>query len=163
MTTRLFSRHARRAASGPGALISLLCVLLLTGCGTSRESTNSYKQSVSAVDETGAAQTLKTIAAAEMSFIAGHGEYGSFEDLTAGGQLDSRFAGRPPEMSGYVYTIKLRPSSNGEAPMYAAYADPKTPASGVQTTGRHLYIDSTSSVIHANSSQQAAASDPAFP
>jgi hypothetical protein len=164
MTIRLSRRRARALAVVLTALISLLCVLLMTGCGTSRESGNSYKQTTTAVDETGAVQTLRTISTAQASFAVGHGgEYGSFEDLTGSGLLDKRFAAHTPEVGGYVFTIKLAPASGDQASMYAAYADPKTPASGVQTNGRHLYMDSTSSIIHANNSQQASASDPAFP
>lgn len=173
MTTRLFRQPARRMIDArTGSRVSylstrvlLLCVLFLAGCGTSRESVNSYTRTNTAADEASAAQTLKTIAAAQMSFFAGHGEYGSFEDLTSGGLLDNRFAGHTPEVGGYVYTIKLAPSSGSEPAMFAVYADPKTNASGgaAPSAARHLYMDSTSGVIHANASQQAQASDPAFP
>jgi hypothetical protein len=173
MTTRLFRQRVRRMIDARtlarfsylSTLVLLLCVLFLTGCGTSRESVNSYTRTSTAADEAGAAQTLRTISAAQMSFFAGHGEYGSFEDLTGGGLLDNRFAGHTPEVGGYVYTIKLAPSSGGEPSMFAAYADPKASASGgaAPSAARHLYMDSTNSVIHANPSQQAKASDPAFP
>lgn len=163
MTTRLFRQRARRVIDARwSALGMLLCALLLAGCGTSRESANTYTRANTAADETSAAQTLKTISAAQMSFFAGHGEYGSFEDLTSSGLLDNRFAGHTPQVGGYVFTIKLAPSSGSDPAMYAAYADPKTPASGA-TAARHLYMDSTSSVIHANASQPATATDPAFP
>jgi hypothetical protein len=93
---------------------------------------------VTAVDESGAARTLKTIQTAQATFAVSHGgEYGSFADLTGSALLDERFAGQRPEMGGYVYTMRLLPSSGGQAPMYA--------------------------VIHANSSQPASASDPSFP
>lgn len=135
----------------------------MSGCGTSRESANSYTGGVTAVDENGAAQTLRTIMAAETTYsVSNGGEYGMFEDLTRAGLLDKRFSGHTPELNGYVYTIKLAPGSGSQAPMFAVFADPKTPASGVQTSGRHLYLDSASGTIHVNNSQQASASDPSF-
>ncbi|HEY0407010.1 MAG TPA: hypothetical protein VGC89_14855 [Pyrinomonadaceae bacterium] len=162
------SRFSRRRASvrlvALSALVSALYALFMSGCGTSRESTNAYTQTTTAVDENGAVRTLGVISKAQLQYsITNGGEYGMFEDLARSGLLDSRFAGHTPEMAGYVYTIKLAPASGGQAAMFAVFADPKTPISGVQTKGRHLYMDSTSNVIHANASQQASASDPAFP
>jgi hypothetical protein len=137
---------------------------MLIACGTGTNSANTYTKSVTAVDESGVARTLKTISTAQATFAISHsGEYGSFEDLTGSALLDERFSGHTPETGGYVYTMRLSPSSGGQAAMYAVNADPKTPASGIQTAGRHFYLDSTSAVIHANSSQPASASDPAFP
>jgi hypothetical protein len=162
MLIRLNGRRARPVLFS--TLACVLCALFMAGCGTSREATNSYTQTVTAVDENGAARTLKAIASAEATYSITHSnEFGSFEDLTSGGLLDNRFAGHTPELAGFVYTIKLAPASGDQAAMYAVYADPKTPASGIQTAGRHLYLDSTNGVIHANKSQQASASDPAFP
>lgn len=164
MNTILPLRPCSRATFVACALVSLLCVLLMLGCGTSRESANSYTRTVTAVDENGAVQTLRAISTAQASYaVSNGGEYGMFEDLTGKGLLDKRFASHTPEVGGYIYTIKLAPGSGNQAPMYAVYADPKAPASGVQTGGRHLYLDSTSGVIHANTSQQATASDPSFP
>ncbi len=145
-------------------LVSALGMVFASGCGTSRESVNSYQQTTTAIDENGAARALGVIAKAQTQFsITNGGEYGMFEDLTKAGLLDSRFAGHTPELGGYVYTIKLAPASGGQAAMFAVFADPKTPTSGVQTNARHLYMDSTSGVIHANAAQQASANDPAFP
>jgi hypothetical protein len=163
MKTRPGWRLKRVNAVVLSLLVSVLCALLMVGCGTSRESTNSYTQTVTAVDESGAARTLRLIATAQMQYSIAHGgEYGMFEDLTGGSLLDSRFRGHTPEVGGYVYTMKLAPASGGQAAMYAVFADPKTPASGVQTSGRHLYMDSTSNVIHASPTQTATANDPAF-
>lgn len=144
-------------------LISLPCALFLVGCGTSRESANSYTQTATAVDESGAARTLRLIATAQTQFAVSHGgEYGMFEELSGSSLLDSRFKGDSPVVGGYVYTIKLRPASGADAAMYAVFADPEKPASGVQTNARHLYMDSTSNVIHANQTQTASATDPAI-
>jgi hypothetical protein len=86
-----------------------------------------------------------------------------FEDLTGGGLLDKRFAGHTPELGGYVYTIKLAPGASDRTPMFAVFADPKTPTGGAQATGRHFYLDSMTNNIHVNGAQQAAASDPTYP
>ena len=164
MNTCCSGRRARVAVFVSSALVSALCLLSLSGCGTSRESANSYTQATSAVDEAGAVRALGVISKAELQYsITNGGEYGTFENLTRSGLLDSRFAGSAPELSGYVYTLKLAPAAGGQAATFAVYADPKTPASGVQAKGRHLYLDSTNNVVHANAAQQASASDPAFP
>ncbi|MDX6693750.1 MAG: hypothetical protein QOF02_1353 [Blastocatellia bacterium] len=164
MNSRFLRRRASLRRAVLSALICAPCLLFMSGCGTSRESANSYTQSVTAVDENGAVRTLGVISKAQLQYsITNGGEYGMFEDLTRSGLLDSRFAGHTPELGGYVYTIKLAPASGGEAAKFVVYADPKTPASGIQTKGRHLYVDSTNSVVHANATQQASASDPAFP
>jgi hypothetical protein len=164
MNTWLLSRRKRLSTVVLGAFVSALCVLLMTSCGTSRESTNSYTKTVTAADEGGAVRALGVISKAQLQYsITNGGEYGMFEDLTRSGLLDSRFTGHTPEVGGYVYTMKLAPASGGQAAMFAVFADPKTPTSGVQTNGRHLYVDSTSNVVHSNASQQGSASDPAFP
>lgn len=163
MNIRLSRQRNDATALLFSAFISLLCMFFMVGCGTSRESANSYTQTVTAVDENGAARTLKLISTAQLSYsVSNEGQYGSFEDLTKAALLDNRFAGQTPEVGGYVYTIKLSPGLGGAASTYVVYADPKTPASGIQTNGRHLFMDSTSDVIHANKSQQASARDPAF-
>lgn len=171
MNIRLPFRRDRAIIFVLRAALLSLCALLIAGCGTGPGAANTYTKSVTAADEASAAQTLKTIAGAQASYFASHGEYGSFKDLTGSGMLDSRFNGSPPEMNGYVFTIKLLPSAGGTIPpsssgneaKYSVSADPKTPASGIQTAGRHFYLDSTSSVIHVNSTQSASATDPAFP
>ena len=140
--------------------LMLLSASLLSGCGTTRKETEAYQKSVTAVDENGAIRTLRLIMTAQTSFSATHGgEYGSFEDLSSSGSLDGRFNSHSPEQGGYVFTMKLAPASGSEGPMFAVYADPKTPTSGIQTNGRHFFMD-TSGVIHVNNSQTASASDP---
>lgn len=165
MKIRLSLRDVHRAvATKLSVALSMLCVLLLAGCVAPPGNANTYTSSVSAVDESGAAQTLKVIAGAQAMYsVSNGGEYGSFEQLSSGGMLDKRFAKSPPEMNGYVYTMKLTAASGATPPAYAVNADPKTPASGIQTAGRHLYLDSTSGVIHSNNTQPATANDPAFP
>ncbi|HEV7903886.1 MAG TPA: hypothetical protein VGO96_08605 [Pyrinomonadaceae bacterium] len=157
MNIRLSRRHDSTLVV---VLVSfmLLCALLTSGCGTSRKETEAYQKSVTAVDEGGAIRTLRLITTAQASFVATHGEYGSFEDLSSGGMLDGRFASHQPEQGGYVFTMRLSPSSGSEGPKFAVNADPKTPASGIQTNGRHFYLDA-SGTIHVNSSQPATESD----
>jgi hypothetical protein len=138
----------------------LLGALSLSGCGTTRKETEAYQKSVTAVDENGAIRTLRLIATAQTSYAATNtGEYGMFEDLTKSGFLDQRFNSHSPEQGGYVFTMKLAPASGSEGPMFGCFADPKTPTSGIQTNGRHFFLE-TSGTIHVNNSQQASASDP---
>jgi uncharacterized protein YceK len=142
------------------SVLMLLAVLWLSGCGTTRKETEAYQKSVTAVDENGAIRTLRLIASAQASYAAtNNGEYGTFEDLTSRGMLDQRFASHTPELGGYVFTIRIAPASGEQGAMFAVNADPKTPASGIQTNGRHFYLDA-GGVIHANNSRTASESDP---
>lgn len=90
---------------------------------------------------------------------AGDGSYGTFEQLVGGQFLDQRFKGSAPVVNGYVFTLKLTPKAGEQAPAYSVNADPQA-SSGPNSGGRHFYMDSSASVIRANASQPATASDP---
>jgi competence protein ComGC len=104
------------------------------------------------VDETAVIATLQTVATAQRAYaISNGGDYGSFEQLTEGGFLDSRFASDTPEVRGYILTM-----ATGDKE-FRCNADPSNNADG-----KHFYIDSKSSLIRVNSTQPATASDPVY-
>jgi hypothetical protein len=138
--------------------VLVLGLAFLSACG-GKQQVGTAEKGVKGADEASAIQALLNISRVETQFSLTHaGEYGMFDDLVKENFLDQRFSGRSPELAGYVFTIRLRPQSGAEPPAFAVNADPKQVegASGA----RHLYIDSSSSVIRANARQPATLNDP---
>ncbi|MGI9065412.1 MAG: hypothetical protein ACR2HX_03280 [Pyrinomonadaceae bacterium] len=138
----------------------LLSGVLLIGCLatlTCQSYTTGLQQGSKRADEGTALATLQAITRAQAAYnISNPGDYGTFEQLAAGGYLDSRFNNSKPKFYGYVFTMSVSPKSDSREGSYGLNADPD-PA--LKQSGRHFYIDSSSSEIHVNASQQASASD----
>jgi hypothetical protein len=151
--------HQRRASVN--LLLSCLLVwagLLAFGCGKQVETTQQTKK---LADEAAAVRTLQNISRVQTQFALTHaGEYGSFDDLAKANLLDQRFSGRSPEVAGYVFTIRLRPGDGTEPPAFAVNADPKQTESDAPSGARHLFMDSSSSVVRFNKNQPATINDP---
>jgi hypothetical protein len=114
--------------------------------------TTGLQKTRSNVDETAVIATLQTVATAQRAYaISNGGDYGSFEQLTEGGFLDSRFASETPEVRGYILTM-----ATGDKE-FRCNADP-----GNNADGKHFYMDSKSSLVRVNPSQPATASDPVY-
>jgi hypothetical protein len=150
------------------AFVLVLIALFLTACGSkSTNSTNSssetgtLRKSVNVADEAGAIRTLQTMFRAQTEYMLSHAEdYGTFDQLVADNYLDSRFAGASPVVGGYAFKMTITPKSGSDSAAYSVNADPRS-ADGTPTGGaRHLYLDSTSNVIHGNATRSATASDP---
>ena len=127
---------------------SIVACLMALAC---EPATKGLKQSAVRVDETSAIATLQTIAAAQRSYFASTGEYGSFQQLSSGDFLDSRFNSDKPEVQNYVFSMDV------SAQKFSCNADPLKVAG---QAGRHLYTDSESAAVHVNPDQPATASDP---
>jgi hypothetical protein len=144
--------------------LSLACAaaLLMPGCESYTNTTVAPK---SAANEAAAISALRTIASAQATYQASNseGEYGTFEDLVKGGQLDVRFSGPQPVVGGYVLNMITFPKNNagGPNPSYAVTADPQAGVAAASTGNRHFYLDSTG-VIRFNKQQTATVSDPAL-
>ena len=136
-----------------GLLISLILTL---SCQTYTES---MEKSVDRADETGAIAMLRAIALAQRTYsITNNGEFGTLQQLADGGFLDSRYVTSKP-VRDYLITLKVTPKQQGMPEgSYTVNADPEKPA---ERFGRHLYLDSTSGIIHINPNQPATATDPA--
>jgi Tfp pilus assembly protein PilE len=133
------------------ALFILGCTAILA-C---QSYTTGLQQSVKAADETAATAALHSIALAQRNYLMSTGDYGTFQQLSEGGYLDSRFNSTNPEIKGYVLTMNVTPKTEGQSQgFFSCNADPTGSLSG-----RHLYIDSTSNLIHVNASQPASAND----
>ena len=119
--------------------------------------TTGLQQGAGRADEVAALSTLGTIARAQTAYsISNPGDYGTFEQLAAGGFLDDRFNHSKPRFYGYIFTINVIPKSGSKDGSYTLNVDPD-PA--LKVTGKHFYLDSNSADIHVNASQEAGASD----
>jgi hypothetical protein len=136
----------------------LFVLLLLSSCtaGESSGGAGVYPKAVSAVDETSAIQTLRTIATAQAQARATKGSYGDFNTLVQAGFLDSRFATDTPMLRGYRFRMTAGESD------FSVNADPQNSSGQEAPGGRHFYLDSTDNTIHANQSQTASKTDPAL-
>jgi hypothetical protein len=113
------------------------------------------QKTVTRADETVATGTLRTIALSQQTYsVTNGGDYGTFQQLVAGGYLDDRFNSDKPALKNYVLTMEV--SKGDQGPFYTCNADP----AGEGPQGRHFYIDSRSNALHVNSTQTASASDP---
>lgn len=115
---------------------------------------DAYPKAMGAADEASTIQALRTIATAEAQMKASRGSYGDFDALTQAGYLDSRFAGRTPNMRGYRFSISATDAD------FAVNADPQTTETQPTTGTRHFYLDSSDNAVHANPKQAASKSDP---
>jgi hypothetical protein len=134
--------------------------LLLTTCAAAfscQSYTTGLQQGGGRADESAALASMRAITRAQAAYsITTANEYGTFEQLAAGGYLDGRFNNSQPKFYGYVFKMKVTPKSGTGGGSYSLNVDPD-PA--LKSAGRHFYIDSDSSEIHVNATQPASASD----
>ena len=139
-------------------VINLL--VLLTCCASlgCQKYTTGMQQGVNKADETAAISALHSISLAQRNFsVSNGGSYGTFEQLVAAGLLDERFKADKPNVRGYALTMSVTAKTEGVPEgSYSVNADPEGSA---PQAGRHLYMDSSSGLIHVNASQPATASD----
>ena len=133
------------------ATITLICLASLS-C---QSYSSGLQQSVARADETAATAALRTIAIVQQTYsLSNGGNYGTFQQLAAGGYLDSRFNSDKPALKNYVLTMEV--GSGHEGPYYSCNADP----AGDGPQGRHFYMDWRSNALHVNPTQPASVGDP---
>ena len=136
------------------AVVLSLCMAWLS-C---QSYTSELAQSPGRMDEAAAISTMRSIGRAQTAYnLNNSGNYATFEQLVAGGYLDSRFNTSKPKIYGYILTMNTESGSGsaGES-SYSCSADPDP---SVNKSGRHFYLDSTSDVIHVNPSEPASPKD----
>jgi hypothetical protein len=112
-------------------------------------------------NEAAAIRALQTIFRVQTQYSITHsGDYGTFDQLVKDGSLDQRFAGASPALEGYVFKMVLVPQAGAQAAGFSVNADPQQTGGAPETNARHLYLDSSSNVIHFNNNRAATASDP---
>lgn len=139
--------------------VILLTVLICIASFSCQSYTTGLRQSVARADETAATAALRTIAVAQRTYaISNGGDYGTFQQLCAGGHLDARFNSDKPTIKDYVLSMNVTAKSAGQTEgFFSCNADPTGP--GAQA-GKHFYIDSTANELHLNASGPATAKDP---
>ena len=137
------------------ALTVLICIASLS-C---QSYSTGLQQSVARADETAAKAALHTIVVAQQTYsVSNGGDFGTFQQLSEAGYLDSRFNPSKPAIRDYVLTMEVAPKSEAQpAGFYSCNADPVPTGA---KAGTHFYIDSTSSDLHVNPSESATAKDP---
>ena len=137
-------------------LIELMIVIAIIGILIGA-AVYGWKAAQKAGNEAATLQDLKTIAAVQIQYFNTHNRtFGTFEQMVKEQMLNSKFAGNPPNVDGYVFTLKVVPKSATLPTSYTLNADPQSDASG----RNHFYIDSTDSAIHVNPDQPAGPNDP---
>ncbi|HWT01274.1 MAG TPA: hypothetical protein VN256_13585 [Pyrinomonadaceae bacterium] len=85
--------------------------------------------------------------------------YGTFDQLITEVNLDRRFAGDAPVVSGYVLTMKITPKAGGRPAFFTINADPLR-SEGRDATGKeHYYIDADSDTVKVNRQRPAGPDD----
>jgi hypothetical protein len=137
-----------------------LLVLIPLGWLAVRMYNDAIQRRVVAVNEADALYTLELIAAAEHVHLQAYGEYGSINQLTDTGILQTEFYGdNAPARAGYTYTVKLTPKTDAQPPSYSVNADPLRAAGRDATGRRHFFIGSEVIGVRYNEDRPATAAD----
>src|SRR5918912_2360808 len=75
-----------------------------------------------AANESSALTNLENVQAAEDVYFRTNGEYGTFRQLIDSGVFQAELSGDPPTVSGYVYTVRVRPKTDAQPPSYTVNA-----------------------------------------
>lgn len=140
-------------------LIELMIVIAIVGILIGA-ATLGWRSAIRSGNEAAAIQAMKTIATVQLQYYNSHNRtFGTFEQLVKDG-FDNRFAGNPPVVDGYVFTLKVIPKTTSQQTSYTLNADPQQ-SDGLGATGKnHFYLDSSGGEIHVNAEQPAGPSDP---
>jgi len=135
-----------------------LAVFISIATLSCQEYSAGLQKSVQRADETAAISALHTVVTAQQTYTLNGGDFGTFQQLCAGGYLDPRFDSSQPAIQDYVLTMVITPKSEAQPNgFYSCNADP-SPVRG--KAGSHFYVDSTSQELHVNPDKPATAKDP---
>jgi type II secretory pathway pseudopilin PulG len=110
-------------------------------------------------NEAAATQTVDNIRKYQAMYASrNRGNFATFDELIAKLDLDKKFAGESPVVSGYIFKIAVTPASSSNPSKYEVWADPQS--TGLTGSGtRHFYTSSTLSTIKGNDTQPATEND----
>lgn len=137
-------------------VISIIGILIAIGIPA-------WQGSVRSANEAAAISHLNRIATAQVTYYNSRNRagYGTFDQLTQGGYLDSRFKGDTPVVDGYIYEMTLTPKSGSQPPEFSVNANPQKPTGLTATGSQYFYIGSDSGAVTVNGEKAATATDPA--
>jgi prepilin-type N-terminal cleavage/methylation domain-containing protein len=121
-----------------------------------------FRGSMQKANEAAAVSALNAIRVEEAKYASDHkGEFGTFEQLYAEGQLDKRFKTARPNFSGYVFRIRVSTKISGKPATYSVNADPEQ-ATGLAATGKKFFYLDPNSPVCVNMKGPATAEDDAL-
>lgn len=142
----------------PRLLTAAFLFLAVCGSIACQKYTETLVDSPRRVGEGMTISTLRSIGQAQTAYsLTNSGEYGTFEQLVAGGHLDARFNSSKPKVQGYFLTMTVNNQSQGAAQSsYYCNADPD-PA--MNPGGRHFFLASDSPQLYVNPTKPATSDD----
>jgi len=136
-----------------------LIILVPLGWLALRMWDDTVQRRVIAANESSALTNLENVQAAEDLYFRANGDYGTLQQLIDSGIFASTVSGDPPVASGYVYTVRVQPRTDTQAPSYSVNADPVR-ADGRDATGRrHFFVSSEVIGVRFNESRPATKDD----
>ncbi|MCA1850545.1 MAG: prepilin-type N-terminal cleavage/methylation domain-containing protein [Acidobacteria bacterium] len=150
--------HKRPLTERGFSLIELMIVIaiigILVGVGIP-----AYRAITRSGNEAAAIKTLQTLAVNERLYYKQKqgNAYGTFDQLVATTDLDKRFVGDEPVVSGYIFKITLKEKATGQPPFYSINANPQQPGN---TGTNYYYVDANSDTVKVNDQQPAGPDDP---
>jgi type II secretory pathway pseudopilin PulG len=112
-----------------------------------------------AANESAAISSLRTIAAAEVTYqaTAGRGQFGALRDLGASSLLDSQLASGTK--SGYRFALTVQDGDRYTAPGFTVTATPIVTTGTGQTGIRSFYVDESQTIRYSNNPYTPATAD----
>lgn len=138
------------------SLTTIIVVALLTLFIPSCAHHRAYNEMKVSGNEAAAIKTLQALAVDQSIYFKQHrgSAYGTFDQLITDVDLDKKYAGDTPAVSGYIFTLKVTPKSSSQPAFYSINADPQN------GEGRHFYVDASLDMVKVNDKQPATPDDP---